>query len=70
MPAQTGLSDAAIETLTGKTWLTVMVKGLEVAGFPVVHNSLEVITHVMSSPFTGEYWNVTLVPTTKPFIFH
>ena len=39
VPAQTGLADAAIETLTGSIGFTIMVNTLDVAGFPVVQVS-------------------------------
>ena len=53
MPAQTGLADAAMVTLTGSSGFTVMVTVLEVAGLPVVHVSLEVSTQVTVLPFAG-----------------
>ena len=43
VPAQTGLAEAAIETLTGKTGLTVMVTVFEVAGLPVTQDKLDVM---------------------------
>ena len=55
IPAQTGLTEGAIETLTGRFGLTVMVMGMLMAGFPVVQASEEVITLVTASPFTGMY---------------
>ena len=45
VPAQTGLADATIETLTGGTGFTVITIVLEVAGLPDVHDALEVSTH-------------------------
>ena len=44
VPAQTGLDEAAIDTLTGRFGFTVIVIVLEVAGLPVVHVRFEVIT--------------------------
>ena len=54
VPAQTGLTEAAIETLTGRLGLTVIVTVLDVAGFPVTHVAFEVSTHVTASLLTGE----------------
>jgi hypothetical protein len=45
VPAQTGLADAAIDTLTGNSGFTVMVTTLEFAGLPVAQVALEVNTH-------------------------
>ena len=42
---------AAILTLAVTVTFTVMVIALEVAGEPVTHVTLEVITQVMMSPF-------------------
>jgi len=42
MPEQTGLADAAMVTLTARTWLTTMVTGREVTGFASVQSSDEV----------------------------
>jgi len=53
MPAQTGLADGAIETLTGKFGLTVIVTALEVAGLPVTQERLDVIITYTWSPLTG-----------------
>jgi len=53
VPSQTGLADAAIETLTGKTGLTTIVIGLDVAGFPVAQVALDVRTQVMTWPLSG-----------------
>ena len=53
VPAQTGLADAAIETLTGSKGFTVMATGGDVTGFPVVHGSLDVSMHEIVLPFTG-----------------
>ena len=55
MPEQTGLVDAAIDTLTGKFGLTVMVIAFEVAGLPVPQVSLEIKTQVITSLFAGTY---------------
>jgi hypothetical protein len=48
VPEQTVLSDAAMETLTGNTWFTVMLISFEVAGFPVAQVRLEVSTHLIN----------------------
>ena len=53
VPAQTELAEAAIETLTGKFGLTVMVTTLEVAGLPVAQVALEVKIQVTASLFRG-----------------
>ena len=53
VPAQTGFADAAMETLTGRFGLTVMVIVFEVAGLPVAQVALEVSTQVIASPLTG-----------------
>ena len=52
-PAQTGFADAAIETLTGCSGLTVMVTALDMAGLPVGQVALEVSIQVTTSPLTG-----------------
>ena len=52
-PAQTGLADATIATLTGRIGLTAIVTALEMAGFPVVQAALEVNAQVIAFPFTG-----------------
>ena len=52
-PSQTGFVDAVILTLTGITGFTVIVTGLEVAGFPIGHNALEVSKQVITSPSSG-----------------
>jgi hypothetical protein len=43
VPAQTGLADGDIDTLTGRTELTVMVTELDVAGLPDLQVRLEAI---------------------------
>ena len=53
VPAQTLFAEAAIDTLTGNTGLTVMVTVFEVAGLPVLQVSLEVRVQVITSPVTG-----------------
>jgi hypothetical protein len=53
VPAQTGLAEAAIETLTGRFGFTVMVTAFEVAGLPVGHIAFEVSTQVIISPLAG-----------------
>ena len=52
---QTGFAEAAIETLTGRFGLTVMVTVLEVAGLPVAQVAFEVITHVTALVLAGVY---------------
>jgi len=46
---------AAINTLAVTIGLTVIVIELEIAGEPVAHVAVEVITHVITSLFAGEY---------------
>ena len=53
VPAQTGFAEAAIETLTGRLALTVIVTMFDVAGDPVAQVALEVSTHVTASALTG-----------------
>ena len=53
VPAQTGLADAAMVTLTGSSGFTVMVTVLEVAGFPEVHVALEVSTQLRALLLDG-----------------
>jgi hypothetical protein len=54
VPEQTGLADAAIETLTGKFGFTVIVTVFDVAGLPVGQVTLEVSTQVIRSLFANE----------------
>ena len=61
MPAQTGLDEAAIDTLTGRSGFTVMVSVLETAGLPVVHVAFEVNMQVTALPFAGINAYVELV---------
>jgi hypothetical protein len=44
VPAQTGFALAAIETLAATVGFTVMVTVFDVAGLPVTHPRLDVIT--------------------------
>ena len=53
VPAQTGLAEAVIETLTGKRALTVMVMAEEVTGLLVTQGSEEAKTQVIASPLLG-----------------
>ena len=55
VPAHTGLDDAVINMLTAWFGMTVMVTGLEVAGFPLAHKASDVRIHVITSPFKGIY---------------
>ena len=52
---QTGFAEAAIEMLTGRFGLTVIVTVLEVAGLPVAQVAFEVMTQVTASLFAGVY---------------
>ena len=62
----------AMETLTARIGLTIIVKLFEVAGLPVAHVALEVSTQVITSPFTNAAFEyvVELLPTLLPFSFH
>jgi hypothetical protein len=53
VPAQTGLAEAPIVTLTGRFGFTVMVTAFDVAGLPVGHVASEVSTQVTASPLAG-----------------
>ena len=53
VPAQTGLLDGEIETLTGKLGLTTIVTMFDVAGLPVAQVALEVKRQVIASVFAG-----------------
>ena len=53
VPAQTGLAEAATDTLTGRLGFTVMVTVFEVAGLPVGQVVLEVRTQVIRSLLVG-----------------
>jgi hypothetical protein len=49
VPAHTGFALAAIETLAGRELFTVIVMMLLVAGLPVTHVALDVITTFTAS---------------------
>ena len=53
VPAQTGLAEAAIDTLTGSSGFTVMVTVFDVAGLPVGQVAFEVSTQVTTSLLVG-----------------
>jgi hypothetical protein len=55
VPAQTGFNEAAIDTLTGRFGLTVIVIAFEVAGLPVGQVAFEVSSQVTTSVFDGMY---------------
>ena len=52
-PMQKGFDEAEMETLTGRTGLTVIDTGLLIAGLPVVQVSEDVSVQVMTSLFKG-----------------
>jgi hypothetical protein len=74
VPAQIVLSASLEEMLTetGRIGFTVVVIVLEVAGFPVVHTSLEVRTTFTWSPFASAVvvYVALFVPTSTLFFFH
>ena len=53
VPAHTWLADSIIDTLTGSSGLTIMVRLLEVAGLPVAHVAFEVRKQVIMSLLVG-----------------
>ena len=53
VPAQTGLAEGAIDTLTGSRGFTVMVTVLDEAGLPVGHVALDVSTQTTASLLEG-----------------
>ena len=53
VPVQTGLAEAATDTLTARFGFTVMVTVFEVAGLPVAQVALEVNIHDTASLFAG-----------------
>ena len=53
VPAHTGFADADIATDAVTVGFTVIVTLLEVAGLPVTHVALLVITQVTTFPFDG-----------------
>jgi hypothetical protein len=55
IPAQTGFTEAVIETLTTTLLSSIIVIVFEVAGFPVGQGTLEFNTQETLSPFAGMY---------------
>jgi hypothetical protein len=53
VPVHTGFALATMETLAVTVAVTVMVTVLDVAGLPVTHPRLEVITTYTWSPWSG-----------------
>ena len=53
VPGQTGLAEAAIDTLVARFGFTVIVTALDVAGLPVAQVAFEVSTTVITSPLAG-----------------
>ncbi len=71
VPAQIGLGDPVMVTLTGKGLAITMTTAFEVAGLPLGQGTFEVSTQVTISPFAGVYVYVLLFnPTLTPFTFH
>ncbi len=70
VPAQTVEAVAEIVTFTASNGLTVIVRLLEVAGFPEAHVSSDVSSQVTTSLLTGTYAKVGLLePEADPFTF-
>jgi hypothetical protein len=63
---------AETETAGVTTGLTVMVTGLDVAVAGDAQVAFEVITQVITSPFTRDEFEYTalLIPSFTPFSFH
>ena len=53
VPAQTGLAEAATDTLTGRFGFTTIVTAADKAGLPVAQVALEVSSQVIIFPLTG-----------------
>jgi hypothetical protein len=72
VPEQMVVAEAEILTLTGRFGFTVMVTVFDVAGLPVAHVALEVITHITVLPLAKALlvYVVLFVPTFDPFSFH
>jgi len=72
VPVQTGLDEAAIATLAGRFGLTIIVTVFDVAGLPVAHVALEVMTQVTRSPLArvAFVYVVLFVPSLTPLSFH
>jgi hypothetical protein len=52
-PGQIGFALAAMDILTGRTGLTNIVTGFDIAGFPDGQVVFDVSLQVITSPFTG-----------------
>ena len=72
VPAQIGFDDAAMDTDTGSSGLTVMAIAFEIAGFPVGHTALETSWQVRTSLFNGanEYIELVAPGMSFPFFLH
>ena len=53
VPSQTGLAEAAIETLTARLGLTLMVNKADMAGLPTAQVALDVNVQDTASVFAG-----------------
>ena len=53
VPAQTGFADAPTDILTGRFGFTVMVRPLDVDGFPIAQRALLTSIQLMTSLFCG-----------------
>ena len=53
VPAQTGLAEGEIDTLTGRFGFTIIVTAEDVAALPVAQVAFEVISELTELPFAG-----------------
>ena len=72
MPEHTVVAEAVIETLTGRSGVTVMMMLFELAGLPVEQVSFDCKTHVTVSALDGTWIKTIFVAPAKllPLIFH
>ena len=72
VPAQTGLAEGEIVTLTGRFGFTLIVTDPDKAGLPVAQVALDVSIQVIASLFVGiKEYVVPVAPLILvPFTFH
>ncbi len=72
VPAQIVVADAEIETLTGRSGLTIIFTVLDVAGLPVAQATSEVNVQVTASPLDSVLLvnTLLLMPSATPFTYH